>query len=98
MVAHMIQYLAVLVPTEENNWRAHFPEFPGCQAEGPTVEIALETSTIVAEKQIGWHRQQRIALPTPRSYDEIRRLTKWAAERGISWSEAIVCVVPITPK
>jgi Uncharacterized conserved protein len=93
----MIHYLAVLVPLSQGGWRAHFPDFPGCRAEGHTVEAALKASGSAVSKQAEWYCQQHVSLPTPQSYDDLRHhsMNSWAAEREIDWARAVVSLVPI---
>jgi predicted RNase H-like HicB family nuclease len=75
----MRHHLAVLLPLSEGGWRVHFPDFPGCRAEGSTVEAALAASTSAVFEQARWYRQQRVSLPSPRSYDDIRHFAiGWA--------------------
>jgi hypothetical protein len=47
----MRHYLAVLVPDGDRGWRVHLPDFPGCRAEAPTVEAAINASGSAAAGQ-----------------------------------------------
>ena len=46
----MKHYLAVLVPTAAGGWHAYLPDFPGCDAEGPTVEVVIAASSGAASE------------------------------------------------
>ncbi len=88
-------YVVVLVPQNGSVWRAHFPDFPGCRAEGTRVEMAIDNAVNAVSDMIdGLHRQGGIILP-PRSYEEVRADATWAAERGIDWSTAVISMVRI---
>jgi predicted RNase H-like HicB family nuclease len=92
----MKHYLAVLVPTDDGRWRAHFPDFPGCRAEGPSVEEAIRAAKSAASEQARWLRGQGVSLPQSQSYDDVRHHANgWAKERDIAWSEAIISLVPL---
>ena len=92
----MKHYLAVLVPHGNGGWRAHFPDFPGCRAEAPTVEAAIGAAATAAAKHARWLKAQGVSLPHPQTYEEVRDYGNgWAAERGIDWSHAVASVVKL---
>jgi predicted RNase H-like HicB family nuclease len=79
------------VPMKGSGWRAHFPDFPGCRAEGSRIEGTIDASyaEVVA-------RLDRAAeIPAPRSYEDVRADDAWATERGIDWSTAVVSFIRI---
>jgi predicted RNase H-like HicB family nuclease len=88
-------HVVVLVPQPGGGWRAHFPDFPGCRAEGARVESAIDTSMkAVAEMIDNMHREGAI-IPLPRSYEEVRADDAWAANRGVNWSTAVISLVRV---
>jgi predicted RNase H-like HicB family nuclease len=92
----MKHYLAVLVPTAGGGWRAHFPDFPGCRAEGHSVEDAITAASTAASEQAHRLRTQGVSLPPSRSYEDVRLYSNgWAEERGIAWSDAVISLVPL---
>jgi len=92
----MKHYLVVLVPRAEGGWRAHFPDFPGCRAEGASVEAAVNTAASAAADHARWLRAQGVSLPTPQTYEGVRQHGhRWAAERGIDWSRAVASIVKL---
>ncbi len=92
----MKHYLAILVPRAEGGWRAHFPDFPGCRAEGHSVEDAILAASSAASAQAHQLRAQGVSLPQSRSYEDVRLYSNgWAEERGIVWSDAVVSLVPL---
>lgn len=92
----MKHYLAVLLRTANGGWRAHFPDFPGCRAEGHSVEDAIEAARTAASERANWLLAQGVSLPQSQSYEDVRHHTNgWARERGIVWSEAVISMVPL---
>ena len=92
----MKHYLAVLVPTDDGGWRAHFPDFPGCRAERPSVEQAIQAARSAASEQARSLRGQGVSLPQSQSYEDVRHHANgWALERDIAWSEAVISLVPL---
>jgi predicted RNase H-like HicB family nuclease len=92
----MKHYLVVLMPRAEGGWRAHFPDFPGCRAEGHSVEAAIDASAAAAAEQALWLRAQGVSLPQPQSYEDVRHHSNgWAAERGIDWARAVASLVKL---
>jgi predicted RNase H-like HicB family nuclease len=92
----MKHYLAVLVPTAAGGWRAHFPDFPGCRADGHSVEDAIMAASTAASELARSLRAQGAPLPHSRSYEDVRLYSNgWAEERGIAWSDAVISLVPL---
>jgi predicted RNase H-like HicB family nuclease len=90
----MTHYLVVLVPHPDGGWRAHFPDCPGCRAEGNSVEAVIDASATTAAERAHWLRAQGVSLPQAQSYEEVRHHSNgWAAERGIDWSRAVASLV-----
>jgi len=96
LVKAMKHYLAVLVPREGGGWRAHFPDFPGCRAEGSRLEGAVMAASAAASEQVQRLRSEGISAPRAHSYEEIRELNgEWATKRSIDWTRAVLTLVAI---
>jgi predicted RNase H-like HicB family nuclease len=92
----MKHYLVVLEPLADGGWRAHFPDFPGCRAEGHSVEDAIASARSAAAEQARWLGAQGVSLPQAQSYEDMRcNANGWAEERGIVWSHAVISLVPL---
>ena len=92
----MKHYLAVLVPNEDGGWRAHFPDFPGCRAEAPSAEAAIDAGAAAAAEHARRLKAQGVSLPRAQTYEEVRDCSNgWAAERGIDWSRAVASLVKL---
>jgi predicted RNase H-like HicB family nuclease len=90
-----MHFIAVLVPQPGGGWRAHFPDFPGCRAEGPLVEIAIANASRAATTLIAELNSKSMSVPAPRSFEDVRADDAWAAERSVDWTTAVVSLVPI---
>ena len=92
----MKHYLAVLVPRADGGWRAHFPDFPGCRAEGHSLEEAVASASTAAAERARWLRAQGVSLPKSQAYEDVRHNANgWAKERDIAWSKAVISLVPL---
>jgi predicted RNase H-like HicB family nuclease len=92
----MKHYLVVLLPRSEGGWRAYFPDFPGCRAEGASVESAVAASSVAASEKARWLQAQDVSLPRPQTFEEVRDYGNgWASKRGIDWPKALISVVPL---
>jgi predicted RNase H-like HicB family nuclease len=89
-------YIAVLVPRREGGWRAHFPDFPGCRAEGPRIEGVIERAGNLVSTMIEGLRKGNAPIPEPRNLEAIRTDEQWAIDRAIDWSKAVVGIVAIS--
>jgi predicted RNase H-like HicB family nuclease len=87
-------FIAVLVPQTGGGWRVHFPDLPGCGAEGNEVEIAIDHASRAVTAMIG-KLPLSGGLPPPRSFEEIRTDETWAAELSIDWAFAVVSLVQL---
>ncbi len=90
-----MHFIAVLVPQHGGGWRAHFPDFPGCRAEGSHVEIAIANASRAATNLIAELHSKSMSVPAPRSFEDVRADDAWAAERSVDWTTAVVSLVPI---
>jgi predicted RNase H-like HicB family nuclease len=91
----VMQFIAVLVPQPGGGWRAHFPDFPGCRAEGDRVNAAIEGAAHEVHLRVDQLKSSRKPIPTPRSYEEVRADDAWARARGIDWSTAVINLVRV---
>jgi predicted RNase H-like HicB family nuclease len=92
----MKHYIAVIVPRPDGTWRAHFPDFPGCRADGQSLEAATFASGNSAINLACDLQRHGQPPPEPQSYEEVRHHSNgWASERGIDWSTAVVSLVPL---
>jgi hypothetical protein len=84
-------FIVVLVPMKGGGWRAHFPDFPGCRAEGSRIEGTIDASYAEVTARLS----QSSEVPSPRSYEDVRADDTWARARDIDWSTAVISMVRI---
>jgi predicted RNase H-like HicB family nuclease len=90
----MTRYTAVLMPLESGAWRAYFPDLVRCGREADDRAAALDLATTAARDSLARLRNER-AVPWPRSLDLIRADYRWAEERAIDWSKAVIVAVDL---
>ena len=89
----MLHYIAVLVPQIEGGWRIHFPDFPGCRAEGAHLEQAISVARQAVYQRVDVAAADG-AVPFPRSLEAIVADPDWARTRGVDWRRSVISLVP----
>lgn len=90
----MTHYIAIIVPTDVGEWRVIFPDVPGCEARGSSLEDA---------KLAGVSRLMRClkangsTTPQPRDLSTIAKDREWMSRNDIDFSRAVVAMVPVSP-
>lgn len=88
----MRHYITVFAKTETGQWRAVFPDFPGCEAAGES----LDATTISALMALTQHAHDRgLPLPWPKSLSEVQGDAAWMAGHGIALGKAILSLTPL---
>ena len=82
----MTYYIAIFARSVFGEWRVLFPDFPGSEACGFTVEDA----TFVAESMLARCAQETGHLPRARDLTEIKCDEKWLSQHDIDFSETVV--------
>lgn len=89
----MKHYIAILVQNDVGDWRALFPDVPGCEAKGFSlydVQFAAATALVRCLSESG--------LPPPRPMDmhAVRQNAKWLADNKINLSQAVTMEIPLS--
>ena len=88
----MKHYVAIFVEDEIGEWRAIFPDVPGCEARGFCVDDVMFSATSALHRYL----EQYGSLPSPPlDTAEIPGMEKWLAENQIDPSKAVVSMVPL---
>jgi predicted RNase H-like HicB family nuclease len=89
-VAH---YISVLMPLSAGGWRALFPDIPGCEVEGES----LDATVLRAAGALTECVQSRYGdgPPSPRELIEIKADDQWVTTHAIDWAKAVVTMVPL---
>ena len=90
----MRSYIAVAVPQRDGGWRIHFPDLPGYQAEGSSLDHPMGRS----RQAVHLHLAKLVRnweIPRPRSLDAIVADAAWASVHTIDWAEAIISLISL---
>lgn len=91
----MTHYVGVFVPREPDGWRALFPDFPSCVAEGPNLEIAILRAADALSQHVGSANGDSCKAPPPQGPATIKFDQHWATTHGISFQRAIISMIPL---
>jgi predicted RNase H-like HicB family nuclease len=91
----MTHYPAVLVTQPSGRWHVHFPDQPGCRAEGSSLEGALSEARRYAADQMANYLTNG-SPPTPRNFEQIRADGAWAKARDIDWAVTVITLIPLS--
>jgi hypothetical protein len=87
--------VGVFVPLEPDGWRALFPDFPECVAEGPSLEITIYRAADALAQYGGFPRSDFHLSPMS-GYVAANRLDEaWATAHGFSLRTAIISMIPL---
>jgi len=88
----MTHYIAIMVPTDAGEWRAIFPDFPGCEARGYTVEDAKYTALTRLRQRL----ESELAIPPqPTDLAAIAKDREWISRNDIDISKAVIAIIPL---
>jgi hypothetical protein len=85
----------VFVPLESDGWRALFPDFPGCVAEAPSLEIAIYRAADSLLQHAGFPSFEIYLSPISRNAAANRLDESWATAHGFSLQTAIISMIPL---
>ena len=87
----MAYCLAIFVESEVGAWRVIFPDLPGCEARGSTLDDAsIAASTALSD----YARRNGGRFPSPRDLTEVEKDEGWLSRNGVDFTRAIVMIVP----
>jgi predicted RNase H-like HicB family nuclease len=84
-------YIALVHKDADTSYGVSFPDVPGCISAGDTLEEALVNAAEALAFHFDGMEEDEIPIPTPRSYEQLRKDPEFMAEA----SEAIVAAVPL---
>ena len=85
-----MHYIALLIPSSVGEWRVVFPDVPGCEAHGYTVDDAAIAATTALSRCLS---ENGHLPPLPRDLAEIERDEEWLSRNNIDLHAAIVTMV-----
>jgi predicted RNase H-like HicB family nuclease len=73
-------------------WRVLFPDVPGCEAKG----FSLDDAKYAAASALQWCiRGSRSTAPLPMDMATVQRSVEWLSQNHVDLSRAIVSMVPV---
>lgn len=88
----MRYYAAIFLQSQVGEWHVLFPDLPGCEAQGYT----LEDAGYAAVTALGRCAERNGAeLASPRDLAEIAADTEWLSRHGVQLAKAVVSMVPL---
>ena len=83
--------VAVFVQSEVGEWRVLFPDLPGIEAHGFTIDDA----TIAASTALSSYAQQNGGeFPAPRELAEVEEDEEWLSRNGVDIMRAVLTILP----
>lgn len=90
----MAHYVGVFVPLEAGGWRGLFPDVPACEANGPSLDLAVSHAASVLMQHAGaLNGRSACVLPPPRDLTAIKDDAGWASAHTVDWSTAVVTMI-----
>ena len=86
----MAHYIGVFMPLAAGGWRGLFPDVPGCEATGASLDLAVSHAASVLTQYAGESNGRGDA---PRDLTEIRTDAAWASDNAIDWTTAVVTMI-----
>jgi predicted RNase H-like HicB family nuclease len=88
----MNHYIGIFVQNDVGEWRVVFPDMPGCEAKGFTLDDAKFAAVTALVKCI---RESGAPAPLPMDMAAILRSKDWLKQNRVNLSKAVVTMVPL---
>ena len=87
----MKHYVAIFVENHIGEWRVVFPDLPGCEARG----FSLDDARFAAVSALAQRVHGSESLPEPMDLAAIERSEDWLSQNSIDLSRAVISIVPL---
>lgn len=87
----MKHYVAIFVENHIGEWRVVFPDLPGCEARG----FSLDDARFAAVSALAQRVHESESLPEPMDLAAIERSEDWLSQNSIDLSRAVISIVPL---
>jgi predicted RNase H-like HicB family nuclease len=85
----MRHYVAIFMQDDIGEWRASFPDLPGCEARGFSLDdVKFTAETALAE----WIRKNGAPAPLPTPMAALQQ--DWLTKNEVDLSKAVVTMIP----
>ena len=88
----MVHYVGVFIPMAAGGWKALFPDFPYCEVQEPSLDLAIfraATALALIKQSNG------SPIPAPRDLAEIKADVGWHSASEIDWQTCVVTMIPM---
>ena len=86
----MKHYIAIFVQNDMSEWRVVFPDIPGCEAKGFTLDDAKFAAMSALAQYIDGQ-----PLPEPMDLATIERNGDWLAQNHVDLKKAVISIIPM---
>lgn len=87
----MKHYIAIFVENHIGEWRVVFPDLPGCEARG----FSLDDARFAAASALAQRLHGSGPFPEPMDMAAIRQSEDWLSRNSIDLSRAVISTVPL---
>ena len=88
----MTHYIAIFLENDVGEWRVMFPDVPGCEAKGFTLDDAKFAAVGALVQFI---RENGSPPSYPMDLETLQRREEWLSQNHIDLSKAVVSMIPL---
>ena len=88
----MKHYIAIFVQSDVEEWRVVFPDLPGCEAHGFTLDDAKFSAVAALTRFL---QEIRFSAPAPMDLSAVERSEEWLALNHVDLSRAVISMIPV---
>jgi predicted RNase H-like HicB family nuclease len=89
----MQHYIAIMVEDDVGEWRVVFPDVPGCEAKG----FSLDDAEVVAATALRRYIREGSAPPLPMDLTAVEQNEDWLRRNHIDLAKAVVTMIQVAP-
>ena len=87
----MSHYIAIFIEDHIGAWRVVFPDVPGCEAKG----FSLDNAQVVAASALSQHIRQNGTPPLPMDLAAVEKNDEWLKQNDVDLSKAVVSMISV---
>lgn len=88
----MTHYIAIFVESDVAEWRVVFPDVPGCEAHGFTLDDARFSAVTALKRCL---EESHLMPPTPMDLSAVERSQEWLKRNNVDLSRAVISIIPL---
>ena len=86
----MSYYIAIFIEDHIGEWRVVFPDVPGCETKGFSLEDAQFSAASALSKCL---RENGTPPPLPMDLTEVEKCDEWLEQNHVNLSKAVVSMI-----